>query len=54
MMDFLVPTHVFTNKYSVNKGKNQLSVDVNGLSKGVYVLNLVTEKGTIHYKVVIK
>ena len=45
---------VFVNKYSVTKGENQLSVDVNGLSKGVYVLNLVTEKGTIHYKVVIK
>ena len=45
---------VLTNKYSVTKGENQLSVDVNGLSKGVYVLNLVTEKGTINYKVVIK
>jgi len=45
---------VLTNKYRVAKGENQLSVDVNGLSKGVYVLNLVTEKGTIHYKVVIK
>ena len=45
---------VLTNKYSVAKGENQLSVDVNGLSKGVYVLNLITEKGTIHYKVMIK
>jgi len=45
---------VLTNNYSVIKGENQLSVDVTGLSKGVYVLNLVTEKGTIHYKVMIK
>jgi hypothetical protein len=45
---------VLVNKYTLAKGENQLSVDVNGLSKGVYVLNLVTEKGTINYKVVIK
>ncbi|PKP31954.1 MAG: hypothetical protein CVT99_07025 [Bacteroidetes bacterium HGW-Bacteroidetes-16] len=45
---------VFVNKYSVTKGENQLSADVNGLSKGVYVLNLITEKGTLNYKVVIK
>ncbi|MFA5418428.1 MAG: endonuclease [Bacteroidales bacterium] len=45
---------VFSNKYTVAKGLNQLSMDVNGQSKGVYVLNLVTEKGTINYKVVIK
>jgi len=32
---FFGTTHVFTNKYSVTKGENQLSVDVNGLLKGV-------------------
>lgn len=35
-------------------GQNQMSFDVSGFAKGIYVLNINTEKGTLNYKVVIK
>jgi len=45
---------IIFESHNVYQGENHLSFDVSNISKGIYLLNLNTEKGTMKYKVVIK
>ena len=45
---------LISSTYNASAGNNQLSLDVNGLAKGIYVLTVNTTKGSLNYKVVIK
>jgi len=45
---------LISETYNPHEGSNHLSFDVSNIAKGIYILNLNTEKGNLKYKVIIK
>ena len=44
---------IIFESHNVYQGENQLSFDVSKVSQGIYVLNLITKKGNLRFKVII-
>lgn len=44
---------IIFESHNVYQGENQLSLNVNKVSDGIYILNIATKKGNLRYKVVI-
>ena len=45
---------IVLKSFDVNEGNNLLSLDVQSISAGIYILNLSTDKGNLKYKLIIK
>jgi len=45
---------IVLKSFEITEGNNQLTLDVQGLSEGIYILNLSTQKGNLRHKLIIK
>jgi hypothetical protein len=54
MLSDISGKQLISEHHEAPMGQNQMSFDVSSFAKGIYVLNINTEKGTLNYKVVIK
>jgi endonuclease I len=54
MLNDISGKQIISKSHLANKGDNQISLDLSNLTKGIYVLNIKTQKGSLNYKVVLK
>jgi len=45
---------LISESYLAGTGANKISYDFSGFSKGMYLLNVVSEKGSLNYKLIVK
>ena len=45
---------IMQNMYQVNQGENKLTMDLNGISQGVYLLTITENNSSLMYKIIVK
>jgi hypothetical protein len=45
---------IIRENHLANQGLNKLTYNLERFGKGIYLLNLISEKGTLNYKVIVK
>ena len=45
---------LISDSYTAGTGANKISYDFSGFSKGMYLLNIISEKGSLNYKLIVK
>jgi hypothetical protein len=45
---------LISDSYIAGIGANKISYDFSGFSKGMYLLNIMSDKGSLNYKLIVK
>jgi len=45
---------IMQNMHQINQGENKLTLDLNGISQGVYLLNITENNSSLRYKIIVK
>lgn len=45
---------IISNSHIARAGANKFSYDINNISKGMYLLNIISEKGNLNYKMIVR